>query len=614
LLDGADKVVLAGPPAFRSPASPVVTNGSAIAAREKGPGPVIHAQRPGWRIQTYLAVLVAVFTATAMGAALFVLWASESDARSSARAQAAFAADQAARDLNTGTAALQESVSAIAGTPGLDDLAADPSRCPLTYGGSDVFASGHYDIIGSGGAVLCSSRLLGGAAPGYQSAPWLSSALAGPILITPVNDSATGATSLLAASPTPSHRTFVAAFVDLAPIGTRLGASFGGPLSLEFLVVGNDNKTVVARSRNPGQWVGAKLTDSQFSTLTRETEHPDVDGTDRIYGHSAVPIAHWTVYAGAATTEVVASARLLFQKDLLIILVGFVVVSIAAFFVYRHTAPPLLELTAALRAIALRPDALPVNVRGPAEVTAIANEFNRLIAYVDMEMDERLEAETTVRHQAKRLRDLLKRQTNAAENERSRIAVEIHDDTVQVLAAASMRIERLKTSAVGDAQKRLIADVEEAIKTSAQRLRNLLFDLRPPALDDMHGLQTAIEESVAHLQTDTGIQFQVQRRVDRQIAIESKLALFRITQEALANVRKHSQARNVLVEIADTKDGVQITVSDDGIGFPTGVAPLPLPGHLGMAAMEERAIAAGGWWRADSRQAQGTKVAFWVPG
>ena len=516
--------------------------------------------------------------------------------------------------MNTSTATLQKSVSAIAATPGLDRLAADPSRCSLTYGGSNVFPSGHYDVIGADGAVLCSSRPTAGAASGYQSAPWLSSALAAPILIAPVNDSVTGAMSLLAASPTASHQFFVAAFVDLAPIGTRLEAGFGGPLGLEFLVVGNENKTVVARSRNPGRWVGAKLTDGQFSTLTRDTEHPDVDGTDRIYGHSAVPTAHWTVYAGAATTEVVASAHLVFQRDLLIILVGFAVVSIAAFFVYSRTAPPLLELTAALRVSAFRPDAPPINVRGPAEVTALANEFNRLVSYVDMEMDERLEAETTVRDQAKRLRYLLERQTSAAESERSRIAVEIHDDTVQVLAAASMRIERLKTSAVGDKQKELIADVEVAIKTSAQRLRNLLFDLRPPALDDLHGLQTAIEESLAHLRTDTGVQFQVKRRLDRQLAIESKLVLFRITQEALVNVRKHSKARNVQVDIVDTKDGVQITVIDDGVGFPTGVAPLPLPGHLGMAAMEERAIAAGGWWRADSRPSHGTRVGFWVPG
>jgi signal transduction histidine kinase len=273
-------------------------------------------------------------------------------------------------------------------------------------------------------------------------------------------------------------------------------------------------------------------------------------------------------------------------------------------------------------------------------VVDLAGEFFDLLASVEAELNERLRAEGQVQmlnkklsEQVKegrkqlrelerinreradlsaRLRDLLRRQTGTVEAERYRIATEIHDDTIQVIAAVGMRVERLKRRAGDERQLALIAEVEESIKLASRRLRNLTFDLLPPSLDQPRGLHTVLEESVKQLRTDTGIDVRLTDHLARDFATEKKLVLFRIAQEALANVRKHSQATRVRVEIGDTGDGVAVGVIDNGVGFDYKLMT-SAPGHLGMIAMQERALSVGGWWRCSGQRGGGARIEFWVP-
>ncbi|HEY8842316.1 MAG TPA: ATP-binding protein, partial [Gaiellaceae bacterium] len=105
-------------------------------------------------------------------------------------------------------------------------------------------------------------------------------------------------------------------------------------------------------------------------------------------------------------------------------------------------------------------------------------------------------------------------------------------------------------------------------------------------------------------------------RFDDQLSVqpspESRAILYRIVQEALANVRKHAQATAATVALREVENGFLARVSDDGVGFVAGDEE-PVPGHLGLAAMRERAELAGGWLKIKAAPGKGTTLEVWIP-
>ncbi len=209
-------------------------------------------------------------------------------------------------------------------------------------------------------------------------------------------------------------------------------------------------------------------------------------------------------------------------------------------------------------------------------------------------------------------RELLYRLESAQEEERRRIAADIHDDSIQVMSAVDMRLQML-ASTVGDAA--LVAELDEIHRNATQaveRLRHLLFELRPPTLD-RDGLAAAVKLYLKQSARDAGLEFQIEDRLETEPPPEVRVALFRTAQEAITNVRKHAGARNVWVLLETVEDGVRVRVSDDGVGFDAREALRPEPGHLGLPAIIERAELAGGWCRVDSSPGGGTTIECWLP-
>jgi PAS domain S-box-containing protein len=208
-------------------------------------------------------------------------------------------------------------------------------------------------------------------------------------------------------------------------------------------------------------------------------------------------------------------------------------------------------------------------------------------------------------------RALLAHLVAAAEEERARIAGDIHDDSIQAITAAGMRLQIMRKSLDDPVQLAVLDELEETIQLSIARLRHLLFELRPPVLDN-EGLSAAVEMYLREAEDQGETRYRLDDKLTSQPSLETRTILYRIIQEALTNVRKHARASTATVSLRERDEGYAVRVSDDGGGFAGGSAAAE-PGHLGLASMRERATLAGGWLRVDAVPSEGTTVEAWIP-
>ncbi|MCX7619667.1 MAG: response regulator [Acidimicrobiales bacterium] len=226
------------------------------------------------------------------------------------------------------------------------------------------------------------------------------------------------------------------------------------------------------------------------------------------------------------------------------------------------------------------------------------------------ELEDRLAAQLAERLEEKEA--FIEALVAAQEAERERIATEIHDDTIQMLTAISIRMELLRDQLPkGDAVGALDQIIKECT-AATERLRTLLFDLRPPALG-VGGLAAALQDQL-EFTADGSLEWTIDDFLVGELPRPVELALFRIGQEAIANARDHAGASQLFVELREEPGWVEITVRDNGSGFdPDSVMGKPRPGHLGLVAMHERAEALGGRLTITSRAGEGTTVTARVP-
>lgn len=214
------------------------------------------------------------------------------------------------------------------------------------------------------------------------------------------------------------------------------------------------------------------------------------------------------------------------------------------------------------------------------------------------------------REQERLLADLIR----AQERERARIAAGVHDDSLQVITASMLRLQQLRHRLDDPGALEVLSRLEESLALAADRLRRLIFDFRPPALERV-GLPAAVRDALSRLHDDTGIEVRLDNRLTAEPPLPARVLLYRIIQEALANVAKHAHAQRVEVMLDHRDGGYAARVSDDGVGLPAGDRRprTPAPGHLGLVLMRERATFAGGSYRLDSAPGEGTTVSVWIP-
>lgn len=204
-------------------------------------------------------------------------------------------------------------------------------------------------------------------------------------------------------------------------------------------------------------------------------------------------------------------------------------------------------------------------------------------------------------------RGLLHALINAQEQEHKRMAAEWQDrlgaklfDVLQGFRSC----QRLITQRVPEGTERF-EQLAAELDTMAAMVRNFTNELRPPVLDDF-GFVAALREYVDGLGEQEPFRVTVRaEEVDRQLPTEAHVTLFRITQEAVCNIRKHAKAHHVQIAFVQEHSGVSLMIKDDGRGFNP---EQPHVGHYGLLYMRERAEACGGTFRVLSARGQGTEV------
>jgi signal transduction histidine kinase len=207
-------------------------------------------------------------------------------------------------------------------------------------------------------------------------------------------------------------------------------------------------------------------------------------------------------------------------------------------------------------------------------------------------------------------RKLVGQLVHAQEEERVRIAEDIHDDPVQKVVAASMRLQLIRKQVQDPDVRASLDKLLDSIRASIFSLRHMIFELHPSVLEH-EGLAPALREHMAKLESE--LEFEVQDDFEEQPSGEARVLLFRIAQEALANAHKHARAQRVEVHLSQDDGGFKVEIRDDGVGFTPPQRLSSAPGHLGLSSMRERAELAGGWCQVRSLPDCGTTVQFWLP-
>ncbi len=250
--------------------------------------------------------------------------------------------------------------------------------------------------------------------------------------------------------------------------------------------------------------------------------------------------------------------------------------------------------------------------RAPSDADIRVVELAVSIARLAIERERAREA---LRESERQRVDVLARMLRAEDEERARIAADLHDDTIQVLAGSLISIDRVLRAAraSGTGVPTALTDARVLLSSTLDRTRRLMFEIRPPLLES-HGLGHAVGELLDQARRDMGIQVAVTIDVAR-LSPSTESLVYRTVQELVANARKHARATRLEVSLRSAGGRLEGRVRDDGTGFDIARARdrSVMRLHLGLEAVSERLRLAGGDFSIESRPGEGTTARFGLP-
>jgi signal transduction histidine kinase/CheY-like chemotaxis protein len=408
----------------------------------------------------YLVGLLLLFALTAAGTTLFVREQATHDAEHTAREETRFAAELAAAEIAASLSLVDTTVARTAATPGIAGVLTPGAPCNIAFGGVGVFPSARLDFVASGGVPACSSALPVPPGLTYAGSTWFPGALRGPSFSAPILDPRSSRQSAVSTALL-ADRGVLVAFVDLTELATTLATRFGGPRRLEFVVTTADGKTALARSSDTERWAGASIEDSAFARATGSTR-PDLDNVSRVYGEATVGVRGWKVFAGADRAVVLSAADYLFVRGLAVSAIGLLVLLAGTLFAYRRIVGPIHDLSRGVTSVVDPDAARPIVVRGPAEISGLAEDFNGLINTLQIQRAEQRRVEERLR-QSERLEGI------------GRLAGGIAHDFNNILAVVMNYSQFVEDSLPADSEVRNdVVQIRLAAERGASFTRQLL--------------------------------------------------------------------------------------------------------------------------------------------
>jgi signal transduction histidine kinase len=321
-----------------------------------------------------------------------------------------------------------------------------------------------------------------------------------------------------------------------------------------------------------------------------------------VEGYAVVPITGWGLIIGEPWSQVVAPALLSLRPVFVVAIIGLIVVASVVSLGVQRVTDPIRNLVTQTRQVASGDYDAQVTVSRIKEIKELGTAFNEMVQQIG-------------RYRAG-VRQYVADITDSQEEERKRIARELHDDTVQSLIAIGQRIELIKGNLDDPADTRnRLTELRTMVTGAIASVRQFSRDLRPLALEDL-GLEAAMQYLVSQLAQSEGIE--VNLKIDGStegLSNNMEVAIYRILQEALNNVKRHAGASRVEVTARFGRTYIRLAVEDNGQGFevPEAITDFASDGNFGVMGLQERAQLYGGEVVVKSIPGQGTVVRLVMP-
>ncbi len=327
------------------------------------------------------------------------------------------------------------------------------------------------------------------------------------------------------------------------------------------------------------------------------------DGQRLVDGYAPIRSAGWGMIVQESWDMAIAPTQAHFVLLALVALVATIAGLAALWFGVRRITAPVQVISRQTSRLAAGKTIEPIQASRIAEVDTLGRAFSRMARQIE-----------TYRAGLRRYVGAI---TNSQEDERRRISRELHDETVQSLMAIGRRIELYEASEQDPGRLAQLSELHAMMDETVNSVRQISRDLRPLILDDL-GIVPALRTLVRGVREGDDAVPDAKLEINGtpiRLSSEQELAVYRITQETLNNVRKHAHATHVEVCLTFDVDTIRLKVTDDGRGFslPSSLAELAEAGHFGLMGIQERVWAAGGTLAIDSQPGQGTRISATIP-
>ncbi len=321
-----------------------------------------------------------------------------------------------------------------------------------------------------------------------------------------------------------------------------------------------------------------------------------------VEGYAIVDVTDWGLVIVEPWTQAVRPAQDALIPVAVVLIIGLITVAIFVSLGVQRVTDPIQNLVTQTRQVAAGDYDAKVTLSRIKEIRELGMAFNEMVEQI--------------RKYRAGVRQYVADITRTQEEERKRIARELHDDTVQSLIAINQRLELTKVTLEDPTDARpLLNEVKTMVTGAIASVRQFSRDLRPLALEDL-GLLAAIQYQVNQLAQSEGIDvhFHVEGEIG-ELPADMEVSIYRILQETLNNVKKHANATEVKVTGIFSEDQIILTIKDNGQGFevPEAMTDFASSGSFGMMGLQERAQLFGGNLVVQSEPNKGTTVHLVIP-